>query len=265
MLGAHLDTENVPGDEVLQPEAVPEQTPEVAQPETEEAEQAESKPELTPEQKTIKALQRRIDRLTAGRGAASREAELRGQEAAELREHLARLQKPEGQEDDQRLDPKALDRLASEKAQALRRRDRINDRVAETEVLGAKLAGSSKAFVELCNAVAEEVPFTDARGNPTPFMEAVLDSKVVENPAGLLAYLGKNPDEAAQFVGLSEAQIGRRLAKLEDRIAREAKEQTSKAPKPLESVKGNARADKDLSEMSYSEFVEARRKHLAKR
>jgi hypothetical protein len=251
-----LDPENVPGDAVLEPNAEPEQTPDVAQPEEAEQTEASAKEELTSEQKTIKALQRRVDRLTAGRGAASREAEL-------LREQLAQLQqKPEGQEDDQRLDPKAIDRLATEKAQALMRQERLATRVQKATAEGSKLAGSAKAFTEACNAVAEEVPFTDAKGVPTAFIEAVLDS---DTPAALLNYLGKNPDEAAQFVDLSPSQIGRRLAKLEDRLERDGKEQTSKAPTPLTPVKGAA-SDSDLHPgLSDAEWLRRREAQLKRR
>lgn len=207
---------------------------------------------LTDEQKTIRKLQRRIDRLTAGRGAATREAEL-------LREQMAQLQqKPQAQEDDrQAIDPQEIDRLANERAQLLHRRQSVATRANAVLEGGKKLPG----FDQAVNAVAEEVPFTDRRGVPTPFIEAVLDA---DKPAELLHWLGNNPDEAAAFANLSPAQIGRRLAKLEDRIEREAKA-SSKAPPPLTPVRGVGQPAKSLQDLDGDDFDKRRREMIAKR
>jgi hypothetical protein len=47
-------------------------------------------------------------------------------------------------------------------------------------------------------------------------------------------YLGENPDEAESLADLTPAQLGRRLAKLEDRLTQSAKAKTSSAPRPLQ-------------------------------
>jgi hypothetical protein len=206
---------------------------EIAQPQ-EDAEQPDQSPEsegekLTEEQKTIRKLQRRVDRLTAGRGAATREAEL-------LREQLAGLQQqPTEQQDEQRFDPKEIDRLATERARELTRQQAVAEKANAVIAAGKKFAG----FDEAVNTVAEEVPFTDRKGNPTPFIEAVLDT---DKPAAVLHWLGNNPDEAAAFRTLTPVQIGRRIALLKSRIEREAKN-TSAAPTPLRPVSSRSSPD----------------------
>jgi hypothetical protein len=220
----------------LEQQAAPEQeTAGVAQPQTDAAEQAdpspesEGKQELTEEQKTIRKLQRRIDRLTAGRGAAAREAEL-------LREQLTQRQRAaetDDQEDDgRRIDPKDIDRIANERAQELVRRQQAAQTAGKVLEAGKKLTG----FQEAVAALGEEVRLIDAKGLPTPFMEAVFES---DKPAELLHYLGNNPEEAAAFANLTPAQTGRRLARLEDQLKQGAKSASS-APAPLRPV--NARS-----------------------
>ncbi len=186
---------------------------------------------LTDDQKTIRRMQRRIDRLTAGRGAAQREAELLRTEI-ERRGQGQQQAQEEGQPKGQ--DPQDIDRLATERAQQLHRQQSISTRANAVMDAGRKLQG----FDQAVNVVADEVPFTDRKGVPTPFIEAVLDT---DKPAELLHWLGNNPDEAAAFVNLTPSQIGRRLAKLEERIAREAKS-TSSAPTPLRPVQSRSTA-----------------------
>lgn len=206
--------------------------------------QDEGGEKLSDDQKTIRKLQRRIDRLTAGRGAATREAEL-------LRDQLAQLQqKPEGQKEDEPgkgIDPREVDRLANERAQQLHRQQSVAQRANAVLESGKKLQG----FDEAVNAVADEVPFTDRQGRPTPFIEAVLDA---DKPAELLHWLGNNPDEAAGLANLSPTQLGRRLAKLEDRIAQEAKGKTSGAPNPLKVVTPRGNVVKDEASMTDAEW-----------
>lgn len=195
----------------------------VAPPEGDQSQ--ESKPEgepLSDDQKTVKKLLRRIDRLTARNGAASNEARM-------LREQVATLSKPEQTEDAKPLTEEDIDRIASQRANDMVRRQSVAQRANAVLESGKGLEGFDAAV----NAVAEEVPFTNARGQPTPFIEAVLDS---DDPAALLHYLGNNPDEAADFADLSPAQIGRRLAKLEVKLASEPKKKPSAAPKPLSPV-----------------------------
>lgn len=229
---------------------------EVAQLQTDDAKPADEpkpKEELSDEQKTSRNAQRRIERLAADRAALRRENEM-------LREQNARIQQrePTDEGEPKAVAPQDIERLATERAKELQKQQDFAKRTEAVVEAGRKIPG----FQAAVSAVADEVPFADARGVPTPFIDAVLDS---DKPAELLAWLGKNPEEAAAFANLSPAQIGRRLARLEDRIEREAKVQTSSAPVPLKPLQSKAVADKDPGAMSDAEFATWRHRQIAQR
>jgi hypothetical protein len=236
------------------------EVPATETPASDEQPQQQEQPQgdkLTPEQRRLKQLQRTVDRRTERLGALARETEI-------LRERLAQFEQqnrpaqPEQDEEQPRLTADDIERLATERARELRQQETVRERAAAVMQSGKKLDG----FDEAVNAVAEEVPFTDRKGRPTPFIEAVLDA---DKPAEILHWLGKNPDEAAKFATLTPAQIGRHLAKLEDQIAREAKDKTSGAPKPLEPLRGGAKGEKEPSSMTDAEFAAWRKAQIAKR
>jgi chromosome segregation ATPase len=155
---------------------------------------------LTPEQRKIQKLERRIDRLTAKRGAAEREAELRRQELEAIQQRISR-QDDDGEPAKRQFTEADIDRIARERADELTRQRAIGDRVGKVLKEGSKLDGFNAAV----DAVAEVVPFMDKRGKPTPFIEAVLDA---DNPAELLKYLGDNPEEAEELADLTPARLG---------------------------------------------------------
>lgn len=188
---------------------------------------------LTDAEKTIRKQLRRIERLTAKRGAAEREAEILRQQLAEFQQRASR-QDEDGEPAKRQLTEADIDRIAREKAEELTRQRAIGERVGKVLKEGSKLDGFNAAV----DAVAEVVPFMDKRGKPTPFIEAVLDA---DNPAELLKYLGDNPEEAEELADLTPARLGRRLATLELKLKPGATKQTSSAPKPLQPIKsGNA-------------------------
>ena len=183
---------------------------------------------LTPEQREIRKRDRRIERLTAKRGAAEREAEMLRQQLAEIQQRASRQEEGEAERPAGRTLTEAdIERIARQKADEITRQRAISEKVSKVLKDGAKLEGFNSAV----DSVAEVVPFTDRLGKPTPFIEAVLDS---EDPAAVFKYLGENPDEAESLAELSPSQLGRRLAKLEDKLSQSAKARTSSAPRPLQ-------------------------------
>ncbi len=187
---------------------------------------------LTEEQKTIRKQMRRIERLTAKRGAAEREAELLRQQLAQIQQSASRQGDGEAEETGSRqLTEADIERIARHKAEEITRQRAIGEKVGKVLREGAKLEGFNAAV----DAVAEVVPFTDRGGKPTPFIEAVLDA---DDPVAVFKYLGDNPDEAEDLAGLTPAQLGRRLAKLESKLG--AKKQTSAAPTPIKPINGNS-------------------------
>lgn len=201
---------------------------------------------LTPEQREIKKRDRRIERLTAKRGAAEREAEL-------LRQQLAEFQRGNRQEEGDQEQPGRvrqlteadIERVARQRAEEITRQRDLSSKVQKVLREGAKVEGFDAAV----DAVAEVIPFRDRAGRPTPFIEAVLDA---DNPPALLKYLGENPDEAEDLADLTPAQLGRRLAKLESTLS--AKKQTSAAPAPIRPVSGASKVTPDEARMSDAEW-----------
>lgn len=206
----------------------PEQQTGIAPRDEPEADQSESPEESEQDgpAKTIKRLQRRIERLSAKVGGTARERDLLAQEREQLRAELGALRGEGGQT--QEPTSKSVEEIAEEKAREIVRTKALNERAADVLKAGKKVEG----FEEALEALREEIPFADRQKRPTPFFEALLDA---DQPAKLIHYLGTNPEEAAEFEGLSPAQIGRRLAKLEAKLTAEVK--TSAAPVPLKPVR----------------------------
>lgn len=230
-----MTIEIMPASGVAAEQATPEETanqnPEVAAPENNEDEQQpQEKSQVDDSDKSLKRLQRRVDRVTAARY----QAEARAQQLeAELTQYRQQTRPQEG--DQPQINPEDIERIANQRAEQIASQKALQTRVDSVIQAGRK---ASAEFDALTNTVAEEVPFFDRSGKPTAFLEAILDS---DAPAALITYLGKNPDEAADFAGLSAAQIGRRIARMELEInSKPAEPKASKAPKPLEPVKASS-------------------------
>lgn len=225
----------------IAPEA-PAQVPEVAEPESEAQEQ--SQPEATDENdeaKAIKAMQRRISRLTAAKYQAQAEAEMARREAEALR---ARTQSYEEQPQQQQVDPVAL---ANEIA-SIREVTARSNKVAEE---GAKKFGREE-FSKAVNTVIEEAgplvrPIAPGAsvGKPTPLGEAILEA---DDPAAVLHYLGSNPDVASELSGLGPLQVAKRIARIEIELSKPREPKQSNAPKPVTPVKASNRDDGGLSD-----------------
>jgi hypothetical protein len=76
-----------------------------------------------------------------------------------------------------------------------------------------------------------------------------------------------NADEAERIARLDPVQAGRAIAKLEARISDKPKltQKVSKAPAPLEAVRGQGPSTKDPSKMTDAEFKAWRQADIAKR
>ncbi|MGH7186489.1 MAG: hypothetical protein ACREIB_09485, partial [Pseudomonadota bacterium] len=151
--------------------------------------------------------------------------------------------------------PQDIEQRAVQRAREMVHYQSLNEKADKALKSGAKLSG----FTEAVSALREEVSFADRSGRITPFLEAVLDA---DDPARVIHYLGQNPDEAAEFADLSPAQLGRRLEKLETRLAQDGKAK-SKAPAPIEPIGGARAKTGDLQSMSMDDYVAHRRKQKA--
>lgn len=196
--------------------------------------------EATPEQKAeeehskaLKAMEKRIDRLTA-------KSYRTAAENQQLRETIARFeqqsQQTETQDEAKPLSREEIARLVKEEAKVLTKQERINEKANTIHAEGVK---KFPDFDTTIAALGREVDLFTKQG-PTPLMEAVLDS---ESPAELLHHLGKDPDLAAELAELSPTQIARRLVKIESELIETKKPKTSQAPKPLTPVKASSGSD----------------------
>jgi hypothetical protein len=203
-------------------------------------------------QKTIDKLLRRIQRQSGKIGATARERELISQENTTLKAQLAELrgESPQTQEPN-------IEDVAERKAREILHAESLNKRAAEVLSAGKKVTGFSEAL----EALREDIPFIGRDKRPTPFFEALLET---DEPAKLIHHLGTNPDLAAEFEGLSQSQIGRRLAKLEGQLLQDGKVKSSKAPAPIDPIKGTGgQVSQDLAKMSFSDYEKARAKQGA--
>ena len=226
---------------------------------------AEAKPEKTPEQREIERLRRGIDRRT--------------RQLAEERARNQLTHRPIGDtngltaDDSQPLSLTRAELAQIVKAEAARlaptvaeQRSEVQRRQGVIESL-AKTWGQTK-FDEVASDLDEAFGgLQDGSGTPKPAIEAVFEA---DDPVKVIEWLAdpENADEAERISKLSAVRAGREIAKLELQIkasAEKLKPQASKAPAPLEPVRGGAKLDKDPASMTDKEFASWRRAQIKSR
>lgn len=209
--------------------------------------------------KTIRKLQRRIDSRTRGLGErdariAQLERELQARQSQRTEESQG-----EGAPTPKPLSEADIERRAAELADARVYQESISSKTKAMLTAGKEFEG----FQELAAEVAQEIPFLDRSGKPTPFIEDILD-RSPKVAAELLTYLGRNPDVLADLAEMTARQQTRKLALLETELAKKP-EKRSHAPKPIEPLNGNAKGDPDPSEMTDKQFSAWRKTQIAQR
>jgi hypothetical protein len=203
-----------------------------------EGEGKPAKPEKTPEQREIERLRRGIDRRT--------------RQLAELRAERGLTREP--MQENNRADagdsePLSLTRaeLAEMvKAEAQRLAPTLREQAAEVERRQGVIESLAKTWgQERFDALASDLDdamggLTDRDGKPKAAIEAVFEA---DQPARLIEWLADpdNADEAERISRMSAVQAGKAVARLEDRLKSEdakTKPKASKAPPPLEAVRG---------------------------
>lgn len=225
-----------PGAAEIAPEAV---NPESTAPENTTTDAAAPQTDATAEtgddaDKSIKRLQRRVDRVTAARY----QAEARAQQ---LEQELSRYRTAQQVEREPQQAPSAddIERHVQQRAAEMAAVQQVSER--SNAVFNAGVKAFGQGFGESVALVIEEAgPLIAPNGRATPLGEALLDA---DKPAALLHHLAQNPDIAEQLRGLSAAQLGRRVARIEaDMAAKVAEPKRSSAPKPIESTRGTSSA-----------------------
>lgn len=112
-----------------------------------------------------------------------------------------------------------------------------------------QLAEASERYKDF-ERVAYSVPISGVAG------EIICGSDV---GADIAYYLGSNPAEAAKIARLNPVEQARAIGSIEARLSLPKPNTTSKAPAPINPVKGKATANKPVDEMSMAEFIAARK------
>lgn len=202
-------------------DAQAEQVQQVEQVESAEAttEQTQEQVEESPEDKAKREpwFQKRIGELTRDKYEAKRQADTVAQEAAQLREQLARYQQGD-YEDAPQADVQTLARQEAQRMVAEQTFNESCNRVYE--------AGKAE-FPDFDNAVAN----LQMVGVNRDFLELATTS---DAGAKLIQHLGNDLDEAARIAALPPVQMARELTRLEYKLAQApAPKPVSKAPAPI--------------------------------
>jgi hypothetical protein len=209
--------------EALKPEAdqVTEDGSEPAQVKAE----PEAKPEKTPEQRELDKLRRRIDKVT--------------RDKYDLKARLDSLQPPENRDSVGTVasDSEPLS-LTREQWQEVMKAEAEHERRASVVKSLEDSLGKEK-FDEVSSELADAFDgLVDSRGVPKPIVDALFEA---DDPVKLAAFLADpdNLDESERLAKCSPVQLGREVAKLEMKLAAQsAKPKPSKAPAPLEPLRG---------------------------
>mgnify|MGYP000193211602 CR=1 FL=1 len=242
------DTEVPAVETVVEPEAV-----DAAADTTESGETDTPKDDAKAEVERVRrAMQRRIDRLT------HREREALQRAAAAEATAEARAKASELEEDATLSEAEVLTRAEKLAEKLAAEREIIKTTAAATAKVMREATAKYPDFEESVTELVRDLgPQIDAKGRPTPLMQAVLDS---DHAAELLRHLGKNTDIAEELSFLTPVQIGRRIARLEDQLAAANKPKSSAAPKPLSPVKPSAVVTVNEAKLSDEQWFQMRRK-----
>jgi hypothetical protein len=227
--------------------------------------EGEEKPkvEKTPEQREIDRLRRAIDRKTR------QLAETRA--AAALTRESARANNSESEEDSTPLSLTRAQLAEMVKAEAAKLAPTLRNEADEVERRRSVVQALAKTWgQERFDEVASDLDeafggLTDSKGKPKPATEAVFEA---DEPAKVIEWLAdpENSEEAERIARMSAVQAGKAIAKLEAKLATAApKPIPSKAPAPLEALRGQGKTEKRLSDLSGKEFAERRRRQIAQR
>jgi hypothetical protein len=231
---------------------------------TEQEAEAKVKPEKTPEQREIERLRRGIDRRT--RQLSEARAQL------DLTHSKNDVPYQQSTNDSEPLSLTRAELAEMVKAEAHRLAPTFLEQATETERRQSVVQSLAKTwgqdrFDQLSSDLDDAFGgLTERSGQPKPATEAIFEA---DEPAKVIEWLADpdNIDESERISRMTSAQAGKAIAKLEARMAIEAKDKPkpSKAAVPLESVKGAAPVKKALIELSGDDFDKRRREQIKAR
>ena len=227
------------------------ETPEVTTPEaaeaTEQVEVTSADNSEDEKSKALKRMQRRIDKRTADVYRERAQNEQLARRVAELEAQTGTETRPQSQEP-----------MVEARAREIARVERYKEQAEHIVNSGTK---SYPDYMVALRELAREVgDFVKPNGAPSEFMDVVLE--VVDKPAEVLYYLGKNPDIAEELTDLSPLKLAKKLDRIERELADKSVPKPGSAPKPPDSVKPRAAEATLHSELSVEEWMKRREKQL---
>lgn len=237
-----IETLPVEGDAPApEPTAQPAETPPDTGTEETPDQQPETQPDPAEEDRT--KAQKRIDRLTAEKWAARRQA-------AALEARLQEIERQTAQRDPNApLTPADIDRLATQRAAEMRQAEAFNAQCDEAFDAGTKAFPDFEATLGNFRAVG---------GLPPVLIEAALET---DAPHTVLHYLGKHLDEAEDVLKLSPARMGAAVARIAVKAsAPPPPPPVSKAPPPIRPVQTASTTSADSEPKDIDQWMEWRNK-----
>lgn len=237
---AEAQADAVVGEQQNQADALAD--PDAEKAESEQSEAKEAKPEKTPEQREIDRMRRKIDRLVRQR----EELRARVPNPQDLRAPAIGDTNRQPQDDSEPVSLSRADLQRLVKEEAAKLAPTIKQQEAEIEHRQTVIQSLAKTWgQEKFDTLAADLDdsfggLADASGRPKPATEAIFEA---DDPAALIEFLA-DPDNAdrAEAIGrMNPLQAGRAIAKLETELAAkkaESKPQPSKAPRPVEALRG---------------------------
>lgn len=197
--------------------------------------------------------QERIDRITAEKHAAIREA-------AALRQRLEALQNAPRPP----VDPNDYDAQQREGVRSVIREEQIGQTAQQYQEAAARAQKAQiDAFYTKVEAARERIPDIDRSLNTFTQLpisahaaEIIAESDVA---AEMAHYLAANPRDAYEIYQMTPAQQGRALARIEQRVSLPARRTTAAPPPPPLVTGAQAARARSPQEMSASEYVAMRK------
>lgn len=207
----------------------------------EELEAAEKEKEAATTDKERQKAQKRIDRLTAKNKEYEAELAALKRENEELKSTT-----------DKKLTEEDVNKAADIKAAQKAFDNMCNKMFDDAEKLNKNFAKLVEENTKLIGPI------------PAPLIHMMDD---LENGGAILNHLMENEDEAEEIYKLSMAKAATRLAKISETLKAKAVKKVSKAPPPIDPIKGSTEKGINLNapNMSDAEWVEARKKDVAQK
>lgn len=222
--------------------------------------------------KRLRKLERRIDNRTRALGDRERRIAQLEAEVEALRGQGGR-QQPTADDDeggDEGAPPPrgTKPRLvpveeASRMAVSMAEERAFRESIAQKTTSMLKAGAAHENFRARAMEVAEDLPFIDRQGRPTPFISELLDC---DAPHDVLMHIQENDelrDELA-YLANNRPKLARRLAQVEAGLKRKTPQRSNAKP-PLEPNKGGGQGVKDESSMSDAEWQAHRAAQRQKR